>query len=181
MLAPLAAGAAAGPARSSYAGRRARAAGRCSAGRLVALVALAVAVPHTSDDPLAQSAWSDPALGALPPGTKVLDDWASGGYLMWRYPQLDLMMHGYGDTFTTAELTRNNDLLLVGPGWEHDLRERGARVAVLRPWSVLASQLAAQEGWRVVHSSDDLEMLRGPRDVALGRRRRCSPGSGSAG
>ena len=48
--------------------------------------------------------WADPALGTLPTGTKVLDDWNLGGYLMWRYPRLDLVMHGYGDTFTTCLL-----------------------------------------------------------------------------
>jgi hypothetical protein len=81
---------------------------------------------------------------------------------MWRYPQLDLVMHGYGDTFTTAELTRNNDLLLTGPGWRRDLRETGAEVALLRPGSLLAAELVVREGWRVVHNSDSLEMLRAP-------------------
>ena len=82
---------------------------------------------------------------------------------MWRYPQIDLVMHGYGDTFTTAELTRNNDLLLTSPGWQQDLRETGARVAVLRPSSLLATQLVSQEGWRIVHRSQTLELLEAPR------------------
>jgi hypothetical protein len=128
------------------------------------LVTLAVAVPHTSDDPLPVPSWSDRALGGLPPGTKVLNDWSLGGFLMWRYPRLDLVMHGYGDTFTTAELTRNNDLLLVEPGWQDDLRETGARVAVLRPWSLLAAQLTSHEDWKVVRFSDQLELLKAPRD-----------------
>jgi hypothetical protein len=131
-------------------------------GAALALVGLAIAVPHTSDEPLPVPSWSDQALGDLPPGTKVLNDWSLGGYLMWRYPRLDLVMHGYGDTFTTAELTRNNDLLLVAPGWLHDLRETGARVAVLRPSSLLATQLASQAGWRVVHHSDSFDMLEAP-------------------
>jgi hypothetical protein len=132
-------------------------------GAAVALLALALVVPHTSDRPLTQPSWVDPALGKLPPGTKVLNDWPLGGYLMWRYPQLDLVMHGYGDTFTTAELTRNYDLLLVAPGWEDDLRALGPRVAVLRPSSALAIELGAV-GWRIVHRSDDLEMLEAPSD-----------------
>ena len=36
------------------------------------------------------------------------------------------------DTFTTAELDRNQRLLGLTPGWENDLRESGARVAVHR-------------------------------------------------
>ena len=131
-------------------------------GASLALVVLALAVPHTSADPMPEPAWADPALGGLPPGTKVLNDWDLGGYLMWRYPRLDLVMHGYGDTFTTAELDRNNRFLLLSPGWEDDLHATGARVAVLRPWSRLAYALPAEEGWTIVHRSASLEMLRAP-------------------
>ena len=102
----------------------------------------------------------------------MLDDWGLGGYLMWRYPRLDLVMHGYGDTFTTAELDRNNGFVLISPGWEQDLRATGARVAVLRPWSLLAYALIAQEGWTVVHRSDTLEMLHAPPGLELPRTRR---------
>ncbi len=112
MIAPLAAGSA-----QSLLGDR-PAVGRrewvaVAGGSAVALLALALAVPHTSADPPHQPAWVDPALSHLPAGTKVLDDWGWGGYLMWRYPQLDLVMHGYGDTFTTAELTRNQGLVTL--------------------------------------------------------------------
>jgi hypothetical protein len=131
-------------------------------GAFAALVLLAVAVPHTSAAPLAEPAWTGPALDRLPAGTKVLDDWALGGYLMWRYPQLDLVMHGYGDTFTSAELDRNYGFVVTSAGWVDDLHASGARVAVLRPSSQLAYALSAQEGWIVVHRSDTLEMLRAP-------------------
>ena len=144
-----------------------------------AVVVLAVAVPTTSDDLPRQPGWFDPALSALPPGTKVLDDWGLGGYLMWRHPQLDLMMHGYGDTFTTAELDRNQRLLGVSPGWETDLRESGARVAVLRP-STLADVLVDREHWVVEHSSPDLVMLRAPTGWTASTPP-VAPGFGSAG
>jgi hypothetical protein len=149
-------------------------------GVVTALLVLAVAVPHTSARPLPQAAWVDPALTSLPPGTKVLDDWGLGGYLMWRYPGLDLMMHGYGDTFTTPELRRNTALISVAPGWEEAVRDSGARVAVLRPWSRLGYQLVAQWGWQVVHRSDDLEMLRAPRSWDS-HGPAVSPGFGSVG
>jgi hypothetical protein len=129
---------------------------------VLALAALAVVVPHTAADPPAQPAWLDPAMRGLPPGTKVLDDWSWGGYYMWAYPQLDLMMHGYGDTFTTAELTRNNGMLALDPGWDSALRDASARVAVLRTYSRLAYALTDQEHWRVVHTSDTVVMLRAP-------------------
>jgi hypothetical protein len=131
-------------------------------GAAVAVGAVAVLVSHTSNDPIAMPPWADGSLKQLPPGTKVLDDWSFGGYLMWRYPQLDLVMHGYGDTFTTAELDRNTRLTSVTPGWEQDLRATGARVALLRSSDYLAFRLVAQEEWVVVHSSDGYELLRAP-------------------
>ena len=73
-------------------------------------------------DPPPQPSWVDPALSSLPAGTKVVGAWDWGGYLMWRYPQLDLLMHGYGDTFTTAELQRNTDIEALSPGWDDELR-----------------------------------------------------------
>jgi hypothetical protein len=162
MLAPLAAA----PLQSLL-GRRSSVSARerwtVLSGSAATLVVLALVVPHTSDQPMQEPAWAERSLGALPPGTKVLNDWALGGYLMWRYPQLDLVMHGYGDTFTTAELARNNDILQVAPGWQQDVRDLGARYAVLRPTGLLAAELASLEHWRVVHRSGDLELLEAPR------------------
>jgi MYXO-CTERM domain-containing protein len=178
MLAPLVAG----PLQSLFGrrtpmGRRERAV--LAGGVLTALVTLAVAVPFTSADPPPQTAGLDRAVSALPPGTKVLDDWDQGGYFMWRYPQLDLMMHGYGDTFTTDELSRNTGLIGVDAGWDTSLRESGARVALLRPWSRLAYVLE-QQGWHVVQESDEFELLRAPASwVSDGPA--VSPGFGSAG
>jgi hypothetical protein len=150
------------------------------AGSLLALAALAVAVPHTADDLPTQPAWLDPEMSGLPAGTKVLDDWSWGGYYMWRYPQLDLLMHGYGDTFTTAELTRNNGMLALDPGWDEALRDTSARVAVIRSYSRLAYALTDQEHWRVVHASDTVVMLRAPRSwVTFGSP--VAKGFGSAG
>jgi hypothetical protein len=71
-------------------------------------------------------------------------------------------MHGYGDTFTTAELRRNTSLIMVDPGWDAAARASGARVALLRPWSGLAYQLVVQKGWQVVHESEAFELLRAP-------------------
>jgi hypothetical protein len=147
-------------------GRRER--GVVLSSAVMSLLVLGLLVPQTSADPPPEPGWVDPALGGLPVGTKVLDDWALGGYLMWRYPRLDLVMHGYGDTFTTAELDRNDRLLQVGPGWEQDLRATGARLALLRPDSRLAYALVADRGWSVEHHSDTLELLSAPRPRPTG-------------
>ena len=128
---------------------------------VLSLAVLALLVPSTSADPPRQPAWVEPALGGLPAGTPLLNSWAFGGYLMWRYPQLDLVMHGYGDTFTLQELERNADLEAAEPGWDEDLRELGVEHALLDPDSPLAYALK-RDGWSVVHRSEDVELLQAP-------------------
>jgi hypothetical protein len=129
---------------------------------LAALVLLAVLVPQTSEPPPTQPAWVDPALSALPGGTKVVAEWSYDGYLMWKYPQLDLLMHGYGDTFTIPELQRQTDIMTLAPGWDSELRSTHCNVAVLKPDFRLAYELEHLEHWRVVHRSAELEMLVAP-------------------
>ncbi|MEI5673688.1 MULTISPECIES: hypothetical protein [unclassified Nocardioides] len=131
-------------------------------GAALALAVLAAVVPLTADEPPAQPAWADPALDALPAGTTVLNDWNLGGWLMWRHPQLDPVMHGYGDTFTTAELRRNTDILVVRRGWTDLVRETGVDYALVRPGSALGRALVDEEGWLPVHRSPDLELLTPP-------------------
>lgn len=129
-----------------------------------ALVLLAAMVPTTSDQPPALGAWVDPTLSALPAGTPVLTSYQDGSYLMWAHPQLDVLAHGYGDTFTVPELQRNDDILMLQPGWVAELRSTGVTLAVLDPTSGLAYSLQHQEGWRVEHRSSQLELLRAPAD-----------------
>ena len=129
---------------------------------VVALGVLAAVVPQTADQPPSQPAWVDPALSSLPPGTKVVDAWDWGGYLMWRYPQLDLLMHGYGDTFTIDELQRNTDIEALASGWDEQLRQTGCTIAVLRPESALGYALVHQEHWTVLHRSASIEELQAP-------------------
>ncbi|WP_028645755.1 hypothetical protein [Nocardioides sp. URHA0020] len=132
----------------------------------LALVVLAIAVPRTSDAPPVQPAWMDQTLSALPAGTPVLDEWVWGGYLMWRYPNLDLTSHGYGDTFTTAELDRNTDVPRLEKGWIPAVSKMGVDYALLRTDSPLAYALRTTQGWTVLHRSKALVLLHRPTDAA---------------
>jgi hypothetical protein len=132
------------------------------AGYLTSLAVLAALVPHTADRPLATAPWLDDELADLPPGTVVVTDTAFGGYLMWRFPQLDLVEHGYGDTFTGDELERNADIAGVRSGWAELLRDTDARYAVLVPGSPLDYNLRQTEHWTLLRHSDDLDLLVGP-------------------
>lgn len=131
-------------------------------GAALALTVLAVVVPRTADEAPPQPAWVDPALDALPAGTTVLNDWDVGGWLMWRHPQLDPVMHGYGDTFTTAELQRNTDISAVADGWQDLVRATHVDYALVVPDTALGQALIDGEDWTVVHRSPDLALLAPP-------------------
>ena len=131
-------------------------------GALLALATLAVLVPHTADEPRDTPSWLDGALGDLPAGTRVIDDSGFGAYLMWRFPRLDVVMHGYGDLYTDEELERNADIAGVRAGWVELVQDTDAAYAVLPPNSPLAYNLREVERWSVVEHSDDLELLRPP-------------------
>jgi len=132
------------------------------AGWAAALAGLALVVPHTADQPRETPSWVDGALSDLPAGTRVIDDIGFGGYLMWRFPQLDVVLHGYGDLYTDDELERNADIEGVRAGWAALVRNTGATYAVLPPNSPLAYNLREVEGWTVVEHGADLDLLRAP-------------------
>jgi hypothetical protein len=132
------------------------------AGYAAGLAVLAVVVPRTADEPRSEPAWVDAELGDLPEGTVVLDDTAFGGYLIWRFPQLDVLPNGYGDIYTDDELERNSDIDGARGGWVELVRGTHADYAVLPPGSPLAYDLRVLERWTVVLHSDDLELLAPP-------------------
>lgn len=141
------------------AGRRERAVPLVMAG--VACLALWPLVQSRADEQVVPG-WVDRRLDALPAGTRVLDDWDTGSWFLHRHPDLALVMHGYGDVFTDAELERNVDLVGLRPGWDEELAALDVDVALLDPGSALGHQLAERDGWRVVEADDDFVLLLPP-------------------
>ena len=140
-------------------------------GAVACLVALAVAVPRTADDAPEDPSWSA-TLDDLPAGTKVLNDWGGGGYLMWRLPQLDLVMNGYGDIYTDDELDRNFRLDATNPGWVASVAVDRCSLCPPRPGLETGLRAREFEDWKVIQRSDDLVLLDRPlAGLALGARR----------
>lgn len=123
---------------------------------------LAVLVPSLANRLPTEPAWVETSLGSLPTGTVLLDDEGYGGYLMWRFPQLQLVMHGYGDTFTAPELQRTSRLTGIKPGWIADVRNTGAHWALLSTQEQLTYELEHTQGWYVVHEDKDVVLLHAP-------------------
>ena len=128
------------------------------------LAACAVLVPvsaHRASEEVV-AGWVDRRLDALPPGTKVLNDWPSGSYLLARHPDLQLVMHGYGDVFTDDEMERNADLVRTQPGWDRLVEDLDADVALLDPDTSLGYAVEHLLAWTRVEGDDDLVLLEPP-------------------
>ena len=129
---------------------------------VVALGALAMVVPSTADSPPPQPSWVDPAFRAMPEGTRILDESSFGGYLMWRYPDLDFMFSGYGDIYTNHELATMSKINDLKPGWDDMIRDARPAYAFLDPETPLAYELTHSQGWTVLKDDKDVQLLAPP-------------------
>ncbi len=122
---------------------------------------LAAVVHARADDPIAPT-WLDARLDAQPQGTRVLNDWDTGAYFLWRHPQLSLVMHGYGDVFTDEELRRNSDILRLEPHWDDEVVRLDADLALVDPDTALGYALTNDLHWTVIQEDDDFALLSPP-------------------
>ncbi len=129
---------------------------------LGAVVLLALVAPVTADRPAATPSWLDPALEELPEGTAVQTADFMGGYLLWRHPDLDPVIDGYSDAYTTRHLQEQLDLQSLRRGWDTRFRASGVRFALLPTGSRLTYALLTFEDWRVLHTSKAVTMLEAP-------------------
>ncbi|GAA1961895.1 hypothetical protein GCM10009798_22060 [Nocardioides panacihumi] len=125
------------------------------------LVGLALAVPHTSADQLVQPAWVDSEIGGLPAGTPVLTGMTVGSYLLWKYPTLQPVVHGYADVYTLSELRARDGLETVKPRWDDFVRSTGATIALERTGTQTVYALQ-QAGWTMTHHNKNVAILVAP-------------------
>lgn len=122
------------------------------------LATLALIASPRAEEPVVP-AWADARLAALPDGARVLNDWANGSYFLWKHPDLSLVMHGYGDVFTDDEIKRNNDIMLLNPGWDEDVADLDAQAALVETDTPLGWALRNDDRWTVVEADADFVFL----------------------
>lgn len=106
--------------------------------------------------------WVDARLDEMPPATRILNDWDTGSYFIYRHSDLAWAMHGYGDVFTDAEIRRNFDLVRLNPGWKTEVRNMDVDMALVDPGSPLGYALQEVEGWTVEQSDERFALLTPP-------------------
>jgi hypothetical protein len=129
---------------------------------LVSLAVLAALVPSTSDHTPPQPDWVDGSFESMPAGTRILNESVFGGYLMYRYPDLDFMFSGYGDIYTTDELETMSKINDLEPGWDDMIRDADPAYAFVNPETPLGYALVHSESWTVVQDDEDVQLLAPP-------------------
>jgi hypothetical protein len=101
-------------------------------------------------------------LSALPAGTKVLDDYFLGGWLLWRHPDLDLVIDGRTEVYAISHVESYVDARHVDRGWDKFVRSTKATVALLETGSPLATAMQQRLHWTPDGSAAGYTLLRAP-------------------
>jgi hypothetical protein len=101
----------------------------------------------------------DPALDRLPAHTVIWNDFALGGWLDYRHPDLEVVADGRAEAFGSAQLETYGRVVRTEPGWEALLRQSGAHVALVGDDSPLAAALPERLGWRPIGQDDGYTLL----------------------
>jgi hypothetical protein len=128
---------------------------------VVSLVGLAVAVPHTSARPGSVPLGLDRRLDRMEPGTKVLNDYALGGWIAWRHPDLNQYIDGLATPYSPQHDDDFHTMETLGPGWNRLVARSGVTVALLQSDTTLKQELE-RRGWRFDGSDDGYTLLLEP-------------------
>jgi hypothetical protein len=131
-------------------------------GALALLAALAFAVPHTASRPAGVPTAFGPRLAALPAGSPIAVEDATGAWLEWRYPDLAPVIDGMFDAYPVGYLKRYFDYVDVAPGWRRFVRDSHAKVAVLVAGSPLSDAMQQELHWKVVQRTPGWLYLTAP-------------------
>lgn len=128
---------------------------------LVSLVGLAVAVPHTSDQPGDVPLALDAKLDHLRPGSPVLNDYALGGWIAWRHPDLNQYIDGLATPYSPQHDDDFHAIETQGPGWYALVVRSRARVALVESDTTLKRALE-RRGWGFDGSDAGYTLLLAP-------------------
>ncbi|KQZ67294.1 hypothetical protein ASD66_20225 [Nocardioides sp. Root151] len=117
---------------------------------VASLAVLAMVVPHVAAKPAGMPSGINDELRALPSGTPVLNDYASGGWLRWAHPNVDPLIDGFTEAYSLGELHDYATMNAAAAGWREAVRTTGARHALLVEDSPLATALQERLSWDLI-------------------------------
>jgi hypothetical protein len=123
------------------------------------VLGLAVYAPSRGEAPLERLDGIGDALGDLPQGTVVYNEYALGGWLEWRHRNVVPVIDGMTDAY---EVDHVADYVAAGrlePGWRDFIDGTNANYALLESDSRLAAALVERRDWRVLVDESGLVLL----------------------
>lgn len=109
--------------------------------------------------------WPDelrPQLAALPAKTVVLNDFAAGGWLLWREPQLTPVIDLRSEIYSTEYISDYIRTQEVRAGWRDFLDRTKPGYALLKSNAPLAAALREDLHWMTVGKDADYVLLKAP-------------------
>lgn len=138
---------------------RRREVGVLAAGAVALLVVASLLAPRVTGHEAPYPTRLDAALDALPAGTRVLNTYEVGGWLLWRHVGLSPYADGRTDPYSPAHLRRYADLVAARPGWAEHLREDRVQAVLVGSGTPLVRALSTDPGWRTVGSDAGYTLL----------------------
>jgi hypothetical protein len=112
------------------------------------VLGLALSAPHRGHPPLEQMYRMNAALGSLPPGTVVFNEYTLGGWLEWRHRNVVPTVDGMTDAYEVDHVSAYSNATRLGPGWRDFIDATEANYALLDAGSPLAAALEEHDEWR---------------------------------
>ncbi len=126
------------------------------------LAGLALAVPNSAALPGDVPNALNEELDALPNDASIINAYELGGWLHWRHPELQTVIDGFTDGYTTSDLADYLAASDVEAGWEGYVAETGADLALLKVDAPLAIALVDRLHWISVADDGDFVLLTSP-------------------
>jgi hypothetical protein len=131
-------------------------------GALSVLIVATVAAPLTAQHQRHTPTRLTATLGAIPPGSTVFNDYNVASWMLFHYPDLDLVVDTRLEVFDASYVRTYESALNSSAGWAEVVARTGADWAVLRAELPLARSLSSS-GWSTVKTADGYVVLhRGP-------------------
>jgi hypothetical protein len=90
----------------------------------------------------------------------LFSEFTWGGYLIYGWPEQKIFIDGGTDFFGDDLFREYLSIKQMEPGWRTRLAERDISLALLRPQSALAHELAREASWRIWHCDSVAALLR---------------------
>jgi len=114
----------------------------------------------------AQPEWGpndlDRQLAALPAATVLCNDYGSGGWLIWKHPNVRPAIDGRTEVYAVSHVEAYMTFQSAGPGWDAYLEQTGCRWALVPSDLPVAEALVRQSRWTVAARGSTYSLLRSP-------------------